>query len=56
MMHRRSGAAFHTHRFPALTVSDVEGRIDRFRRVLGRFEGVRVTRLAPHVFRIVGAA
>jgi hypothetical protein len=52
----RSSAAFHAHRFPALTVSDLESRIERFRRLLGRFEGVRVTRLAPHVFRIVGVA
>jgi surface carbohydrate biosynthesis protein len=52
----RSSAAFHAHRFPALTVSDLEGRIERFRRLLGRFEGVRVTRLAPHVFRIVDVA
>ncbi len=53
---QRSGAAFHAHRFPGLTVPDLEARIDRFRRVLGRFDGVRVTRLAPYVFRIVGAA
>jgi surface carbohydrate biosynthesis protein len=52
----RSGAAFHAHRFPDLTVSDLESRIERFRRVLGRFEGLRVTRLAPYVFRIVGVA
>ncbi|HEU4367975.1 MAG TPA: surface carbohydrate biosynthesis protein [Methylomirabilota bacterium] len=53
--HHRSSAAFHAHRFPELTVSDLESRIERFRRVLGRFEGVRVTRLAPYVFRIAGA-
>jgi surface carbohydrate biosynthesis protein len=52
----RSGAAFHAHRFPALTVSDLETRIERFGRLLGRFDGVRATRLAPHVFRIVRVA
>jgi hypothetical protein len=56
MVKHRSGAAFHAHRFHALTVSDLDARIDRFRRVLGRFEGVRAGRLAPHVFRIAGAA
>lgn len=52
----RNSAAFHAHRFPGLTVPELENRIERFGRVLGRFEGLRVMRLAPYVFRIVGAA
>jgi len=51
----RNSAAFHAHRFPGLTESELEKRIERFGRVLGRFEGLRVTRLAPYVFRIIGA-
>ena len=43
-------------RFPGVSVSELEHRIARFGRVLGRVEGLRVTRLAPHVFRIVRAA
>lgn len=52
----KNSAAFHAQRFPGVTVSELENRITRFSRVLGRFEGLRVTRLAPHVFRIVREA
>jgi surface carbohydrate biosynthesis protein len=52
----RSGAAFHAHRFPGLTVSEFDHRIERLGRVLGRFDGLRVTKLAPYVFRIVATA
>jgi len=44
--------AYQNHRFPGLTLEDVRSRIERLRRALGRFEGVRAELVAEHVFRI----
>lgn len=56
-MHRpgRNRAAYHDHRFPRLEVSDVEQRVRRLGRALGRFDGVRVSARGEHLFDIRAA-
>jgi hypothetical protein len=48
----RNTRAYHDHRFPGTTVAELEERIRRFGDQLGRFEGLEVTCLADHIFRI----
>lgn len=48
----RNSAAYHTHRFPEVSVGDLEQRIERFRRLLGRFAGVRVERRSRYLFQV----
>ena len=48
----RNGAAYHAHRFPGVSVSELNDRIARFRTQLKRFAGVRAEARSRHVFRI----
>jgi hypothetical protein len=40
------------HKFPPTPVAEVENKIDRLRRALGRFHDVRARELAPKIFEI----
>jgi surface carbohydrate biosynthesis protein len=44
--------AYHDHRFPRLSVADVERRIARLGGTLGRFEGLQVEQRSEHVFGV----
>jgi surface carbohydrate biosynthesis protein len=48
----RRRRAYHEHKFPELTLRDVNSRIDRFRAVLGRFEGAIARQAARNLFVI----
>jgi surface carbohydrate biosynthesis protein len=50
----RERAAYYSRVFPRLRVRDLESRIDRFRRELGRFDGVRVRARGRNLFEIEG--
>ena len=47
--------AYHDHRFPELSVADLERRVEKFAAILGRFGRVRVAPYARHLFRISAA-
>jgi surface carbohydrate biosynthesis protein len=52
---RRSGPnrqAYHDHRFPELSVVEIEQKIGRFGELLKRFNTIKVEPYAKHVFRI----
>lgn len=51
--HHRNNAAYHRHRFPGVTVTELNDRIARFGKLLGRFGGVRAEARSPHVFHIL---
>jgi surface carbohydrate biosynthesis protein len=44
--------AYHDHRFPPVTVTQLEEKIQRMGRVLQRFDKVRVQQRSEHVFHI----
>ena len=44
--------AYHDHRFPELSVADIERRIDRFRQQLHRFDSIRVSAHSRHIFTV----
>ena len=44
--------AYHDHRFPRLSVAQVEERISRFARLLKRFDNIQVEHHSEHLFRI----
>ena len=46
--------AYHDHRFPELTVADIERRVDRFRKQLNRFDSIKVCARSRHIFNICG--
>lgn len=48
----RNSAAYHAHRFPTVTVAEINERIARFGALLGRFGTVRAEAHSDHVFRI----
>jgi surface carbohydrate biosynthesis protein len=48
----RNSAAYHAHRFPGVTVPELNARIARFGAELGRFGSVRAEARSPYVFRI----
>jgi hypothetical protein len=48
----RNGAAYHAHRFPGVSVAELNARIERFGAQLGRFGGVRAEARSRHVFTI----
>jgi surface carbohydrate biosynthesis protein len=48
----RGSAAYHDHRFPPLDAEELAERLARLRRLLGRFEDVRVRERAPHLFDV----
>jgi hypothetical protein len=48
----RNSAAYHDHRFPGISAAQINERIGRFGRLLGRFEQVSAELISPHIFRI----
>ena len=44
--------AYHDHRFPPITVTQLEEKIQRFGKALQRFDKVRVHQYSEHVFHI----
>jgi surface carbohydrate biosynthesis protein len=48
----RNSAAYHAHRFPGVTVDELNARIARFGKLLGRFGSVRAEARSPYVFSI----
>jgi hypothetical protein len=48
----RNNAAFHDHRFPAISVEEIMERIGRLGQLLNRFESIRVEQHSKHIFTI----
>ena len=48
----KSDLTFDHHRFPPVPLADVEGGVDRFRRLLSRFGGVSASQVQDKVFLI----
>lgn len=48
----RNSAAYHTHRFPEISVAEVENRVTRLRTLLDRFHRVRVKQLSRYLFAL----
>jgi surface carbohydrate biosynthesis protein len=56
-MHRpghRNNISFHAHRFPDLSVSEMMKKVECMRRLLNRFDDIRVTQVSKHIFTISG--
>ena len=56
-MHRpehRNNLAYHAHRFPDISVPEIMRKIECMGRLLHRFEGIKVTEISKHIFRITG--
>jgi len=51
----RNNAAFHDHRFPAISVDEIMNRIAKLGWLLNRFENIRVEQLSKHIFAIRSA-
>jgi len=47
-----NSARYHSQRFPDISAAEINNRIGRFAKVLGRFDGVHATHISEHVFRI----
>lgn len=52
----RNSWKFHAHRFPGITAQELQDRIGRFGRLLGRFGDLRARPVLQHVFRIERSA
>lgn len=52
--HGSKRQAYHDHRFPELTVADIERRVERFRKQLNRFDSIKVCARSRHIFNISG--
>ncbi len=48
----RNNLAFHTHRFPDISVEEVRKRAARLGRLLNRFEDVRIEQHSRHIFKM----
>jgi surface carbohydrate biosynthesis protein len=46
----RNNIAFHNHRFPGISVEEIQNRVSRFGRLLNRFDKVRVEQHSRHIF------
>lgn len=46
--------SYHDHRFPELTVADIERRIKCFGKQLNRFDSIKVSTNSRHIFNISG--
>lgn len=44
--------AYHDHRFPEICVTEIQAKIARLGKLLGRFENIRVNPHSKHLFRI----
>ncbi len=56
-MHRpghRNNLAYHAHRFPEISVTEIRQRIRRFGELLGRFDSINVEQVSRYIFRISG--
>jgi len=54
-MHRpghRNNVRYHDHRFPAISVRELQRRIDRLGALTGRFSGIRIRQTSRHMYRI----
>jgi hypothetical protein len=47
-------ASFQQHRFPGVSVEELQARIGRFGCILGRFDSVHAQLRSPHIFEIRG--
>ena len=43
---------YHDHRFPEITVADIEQRIARFGQLLNRFDNIKVEQYSKHLFKM----
>ena len=50
----RNNLAYHAHRWPDISVDEIESRVARLSNMLGRFKNIRVTQHSKHIFRISG--
>jgi hypothetical protein len=50
----RNNLSYHAHRFPDITVPEIMKKIKCMGRLLNRFESIKVTQEAKHIFRISG--
>jgi surface carbohydrate biosynthesis protein len=50
----RNHWSYHTHRFPEVSAEDLQARIDRMGKALGRFDGIRIEAMGPYLFRMFG--
>ena len=50
-----NSARYHAHRVPDITVAEINNRISRFSKLLGRFEHVQAEQLSQHIFRLARA-
>jgi hypothetical protein len=48
----RNSADYHDHRFPPVQVAGLAERVERFAKLLGRFEGIYVREISNNIFRI----
>lgn len=48
----RNNLAYHQHRFPGTSVSDIANRIRRFEHQLGRFQDLRIAQISEHIYSI----
>jgi hypothetical protein len=48
----RNSIAYHTHRFPDISVAEIEERIACLGKLLNRFETIRVEQHSKHIFKI----
>lgn len=49
-----NSAEYHAHRFPDIDVAEIDNRIDRLRKQLGRFEGLRARQVSRYIFSVEG--
>ncbi len=50
----RNNLSYHDRRFPELSVDQIQEKIERFGRLLNRFETIRVEQHSKHLFRFKG--
>jgi hypothetical protein len=48
----RNNLAYHAHRFPDISVAEIMTRVKRMRKLLNRFETIKVIQMSKHIFRI----
>ena len=48
----RNSSGYHDHRFPPILAAELNARIERFSKLLGRFEEIRVRPISEHIFGV----
>jgi hypothetical protein len=48
----RNNLAYHAHRFPDISVEEIMRKVERMRKLLNRFETIKVIQMSQHIFRI----